>query len=220
MVAFPRFCWFLPAVSHDYEVMLMTDPLYHEGNRELQDQFDWRRIADRLEKVTLHAPSRRGRGLHRARDMFFMATADAEGRPDVPTRADCPASSASSTTHAGHPRLRRQRHVQHLGNVLVNPTWAAVHRFRATRSGCASTAPPTSAPTIRCGANSRVRLSCASRPSESFRTARATSTDATRRALGLRAGAQARASREPDWKHMPVFKEAPAEERPGSVQGG
>ena len=28
--------------------------IYHEGNRQLQDQFDSRRIADRLEKVTLH----------------------------------------------------------------------------------------------------------------------------------------------------------------------
>ena len=32
----------------------MDEPLYHQGNRQLQDQFDSRRIADRLEQVTLH----------------------------------------------------------------------------------------------------------------------------------------------------------------------
>lgn len=32
----------------------MGEPLYHEGNRQLQDRFDSRRIADRLEQVTLH----------------------------------------------------------------------------------------------------------------------------------------------------------------------
>ena len=33
---------------------MSEDPLYHDGNRTLQDQFDSRRIADRLEEVTLH----------------------------------------------------------------------------------------------------------------------------------------------------------------------
>jgi hypothetical protein len=32
----------------------MDTPLYHEGNRELQDRFDSRRIADRRAQVTLH----------------------------------------------------------------------------------------------------------------------------------------------------------------------
>ena len=31
-----------------------TSTLYHDGNRRLQDRFDSRRIADRLEEVTLH----------------------------------------------------------------------------------------------------------------------------------------------------------------------
>ncbi len=33
--------------------------LYHEGFRELQDRFDMRRIADRLERVDLHMRSQR-----------------------------------------------------------------------------------------------------------------------------------------------------------------
>ena len=39
--------------------------MFHEGSRSLQDRFDTRRIADRIEAV----------------DMFFIATADEEGRP-------------------------------------------------------------------------------------------------------------------------------------------
>jgi len=39
--------------------------MFHEGSRSLQDRFDTRRIADRIEAV----------------DMFFIAPADEEGRP-------------------------------------------------------------------------------------------------------------------------------------------
>ena len=39
--------------------------MFHEGSRSLQDRFDMRRIADRIEAV----------------DMFFIAPADEEGRP-------------------------------------------------------------------------------------------------------------------------------------------
>ena len=56
--------------------------LYHEGNRELQDQFDSRRLADRLEKVTVHDEfTAADREFIERRDMFFLATADAEGQP-------------------------------------------------------------------------------------------------------------------------------------------
>ena len=56
--------------------------LYHAGNRRLQDAFDTRRLADRLEQrivaVTIDAEQR---AFIEARDMFFLATADAQGRP-------------------------------------------------------------------------------------------------------------------------------------------
>jgi uncharacterized protein len=56
--------------------------LYHEGNRRLQDQFDTRRLADRLEDRTVrdHIDDD-DRAFIEARDMFFLATADEEGRP-------------------------------------------------------------------------------------------------------------------------------------------
>ena len=56
--------------------------LYHEGNRELQDRFDTRRLADRIEERVVHDRiDDDDRAFIEARDMFFIATVDAEGRP-------------------------------------------------------------------------------------------------------------------------------------------
>ena len=63
----------------------MTDSLlYHEGSRALQDAFESRSIADRLEEVTLHtAFTESDRAFVESSIYFFLATADAQGRPDV-----------------------------------------------------------------------------------------------------------------------------------------
>lgn len=58
--------------------------LYSPGARQLQDTFDSRRIADRLEEKDLVReiiPSHRE--IIEAAPMFFLATVDGEGRPDV-----------------------------------------------------------------------------------------------------------------------------------------
>ena len=58
--------------------------LCSEGSRRLQDRFDTRRIADRLEKVDLLEEfTDVHRDIIEAAPMFFLATADAQGRPDV-----------------------------------------------------------------------------------------------------------------------------------------
>ena len=57
--------------------------LYHEGNRQLQDRFQSRKIADRLEEVTTRAQFTEGdKGFIESVRYFFLATADSEGRPD------------------------------------------------------------------------------------------------------------------------------------------
>ena len=57
--------------------------IYHEGSRELQRQFDSVRLADRLEQVTYRTEiTPEDRAFIESRDMFFLATADAEGRPN------------------------------------------------------------------------------------------------------------------------------------------
>jgi hypothetical protein len=55
---------------------------YHEGQRQLQDQFDSRRLADRLEQTIVHdtiTPD--DRDFIERRDFFFLSTVDAEGQP-------------------------------------------------------------------------------------------------------------------------------------------
>lgn len=56
---------------------------YHRGNRQLQDRFDSRRLADRLEQVKLHAQfTADDKTFIEQRDMFFLATADEHGQPN------------------------------------------------------------------------------------------------------------------------------------------
>ena len=56
--------------------------VYHEGNRGFQDRFDTRRLADRIEERIVHDRiDEDDAAFIRARDMFFLATADADGSP-------------------------------------------------------------------------------------------------------------------------------------------
>jgi uncharacterized protein len=57
--------------------------MFHEGNRRLQDTFESRRIADRLEeKLTRTAFTDEDKAFIESTMYFFLATADHEGRPD------------------------------------------------------------------------------------------------------------------------------------------
>jgi predicted pyridoxine 5'-phosphate oxidase superfamily flavin-nucleotide-binding protein len=57
--------------------------IYHDGNRRYQDRFDTRRLADRLEErfVARRTIDEADRAFIEGCDMLFIATADAEGRP-------------------------------------------------------------------------------------------------------------------------------------------
>ena len=58
---------------------------YHEGQRALQRRFDTERLADRLEEKFLSGEpfiDDRARAFIESLDMFFIATADLEGRPN------------------------------------------------------------------------------------------------------------------------------------------
>jgi uncharacterized protein len=56
--------------------------LYHEASRRLQDRFDTRRLADRIEeRIVRDRIDDDDRAFIEARDMFFIATVDAEGQP-------------------------------------------------------------------------------------------------------------------------------------------
>lgn len=57
--------------------------MFHDGSRELQDRFDTRRLANRIEDLLVHDTITSGDAAFiEDRDMFFLATADEEGRPN------------------------------------------------------------------------------------------------------------------------------------------
>jgi uncharacterized protein len=57
--------------------------MYHEGNREIQDQFGSRALADRLvERLERQRFKDEDKAFIESVGFFFLATADAEGRPD------------------------------------------------------------------------------------------------------------------------------------------
>jgi len=70
--------------------------LYGPRNRELQERFDTRRLADRLEeRVVRETIDADDRAFIEAREMFFLATADSRSGTRSPTRRWVSSSSTS-----------------------------------------------------------------------------------------------------------------------------
>ena len=96
---------------------------YHDGARALQDRFDTRRLADRLaERLWRTAFTPEDKAFVESRPMFFLATADAHGRPDCSYKGGLPgfvrvtgASELSFPSYDGNGMFRS------LGNIRVNP---------------------------------------------------------------------------------------------------
>jgi hypothetical protein len=65
--------------------------VYQGGHRELQDRFDTRRLADRLEERIFHGTfSDSDREFIERQSMFFLATVDDEGRPNCSFKGGVP----------------------------------------------------------------------------------------------------------------------------------
>ena len=65
--------------------------MFHEGNRQLQDRFGSRGIADRLEeKLTRKEFTEDDKRFIESLPYFFLATADAHGRPDCSFKGGAP----------------------------------------------------------------------------------------------------------------------------------
>src|SRR3989442_3045386 len=97
--------------------------LYHDGSRRLQDRFDTRRLADRLEQVIAHVAFTDGdRAFIESRSMFFLATADADGRPDCSYKGGRPGFvKVVGPGTLAFPSYDGNGMFKSLGNVLVNP---------------------------------------------------------------------------------------------------
>jgi predicted pyridoxine 5'-phosphate oxidase superfamily flavin-nucleotide-binding protein len=70
---------------------MTNDPMYHDGMRQLQDQRDTRRLADRLEKTIVRtAFTDEDRAFIQRCSMVFVASADVQGRPDCSYKGGLP----------------------------------------------------------------------------------------------------------------------------------
>ncbi len=97
--------------------------MYHEGNRELQDTFESRRIADRLEeKLTRTAFSDDDKAFVESSIYFFLATADADGRPDCSFKGGLPGFvRVTGPSEIAWPDYDGNGMFKSLGNITVNP---------------------------------------------------------------------------------------------------
>jgi len=140
--------------------------LYHEGNRGLQDQFESRRIADRLEeKLTRTAFSEDDRQFIEGAVYFFMATADTDGRPDCSFKGGTPGFvRVTGPTELAFPDYDGNGMFKSLGNLTVNPNigllFIALHekprRLRVNGTAAVSRDDPLLARTV--GAQLIVRV--------------------------------------------------------------
>jgi uncharacterized protein len=96
--------------------------LYHEHSRHLQDSFDSRRLADRLDSFVRTAFSDEDRAFINSRAMFFLATADAEGRPDCSYKGGLPGFvRVVGPSTLAFPSYDGNGMFLSLGNVMANP---------------------------------------------------------------------------------------------------
>jgi predicted pyridoxine 5'-phosphate oxidase superfamily flavin-nucleotide-binding protein len=101
-------------------------PAYHAGMRQLQDRCDTRGLADRLdEKLTRASFSAEDRAFIESRPLFFLATADADGRPDCSYKGGAPGFvRVTDVNELAFPSYDGNGMFRSLGNILVNPAAA------------------------------------------------------------------------------------------------
>ncbi|MGE0500200.1 MAG: pyridoxamine 5'-phosphate oxidase family protein [Rhizobiaceae bacterium] len=95
--------------------------LYHQGNRELQDHFNSRGIADRLESFARVEFTADHRSFIESLPYFFLATADAEGRPDCSFKGGMPGFvRITGPGELAFPDFDGNGMFKSLGNIVAN----------------------------------------------------------------------------------------------------
>ena len=97
--------------------------LFNEGARHWQDRFDTRRLADRIDdRLVTNRIDDGDRAFIEARDMFFLATADAKGQPQCSYKGGDPGFVRVLDEHTiAFPSYDGNGMFLSLGNVEVNP---------------------------------------------------------------------------------------------------
>ena len=97
-------------------------PMYHAGNRELQERFGARPLADRLvERLWRDRFKDEDKALIESIGHFFLATADAEGHPDCSFKGGPPGFvKVPAPDLLVFPDYDGNGMFKSLGNILVN----------------------------------------------------------------------------------------------------
>ncbi len=97
-------------------------PMYHEGSRQLQDSFGSRQLADRLVDVLARDSfTDEDRTFIETRPLFFLATADEQGRPDCSYKGGRPGFvRVVDPQTIAFPSYDGNGMFKSLGNVAVN----------------------------------------------------------------------------------------------------
>jgi len=124
-----------------------VSPSYGQGSRALQNRFDTRRLADRLDEKFLSRPviDAEDRAFIERMDMFFLATADAEGRPQCSYKGGDPGFvRVLDEVTIAFPNYDGNGMYLSMGNVLENPhvgllfiDFTAAHPSRLRLNGIA-----------------------------------------------------------------------------------
>lgn len=95
---------------------------FHDGSRRLQDRFDTRALADRIDDLLVRDTIGEGdRAFIEARDMFFLASSDDQGRPTCSYKGGEPGFVRVLDEHTvAFPSWDGNGMYLSAGNVLVN----------------------------------------------------------------------------------------------------
>ncbi len=122
--------------------------LYHDGNRRWQDQFDSRRLADRIEqRMIKDTIDDNARAFIERIDMFFLASADEHGKPQCSYKGGDPGFvRVVDERTIAFPSYDGNGMYLSLGNVERNPQVGLlfinfVHQTRMRFNGVASIDP-------------------------------------------------------------------------------
>src|SRR6476646_7063203 len=121
---------------------------YHEGSRWFQDRFDTRRLADRIdERLVDDVIDADDRAFIERMDMFFLATADADGHPTCSYKGGEPGFVQVLDEHTiAFPNYDGNGMYLSMGNLRVNPNVGLLfidfeHQRRMRLNGVASIDP-------------------------------------------------------------------------------
>lgn len=99
------------------------ESMFHTGSRALQDRFDTRRIANRIEeKLVGDVIDQHDKNFIEKQDMFFIATSDEHGRPNCSYKGGAPGFVRVADDHTvAFPNYDGNGMYLTMGNLTRNP---------------------------------------------------------------------------------------------------